>query len=123
MELRDLGCESRQFGDERQICLVGGSVQRGLARWADIRRLDIDDARDTLTRWSALEGERPLPRSTTRWLRVGLRLLAAVQSDIAFNLTFELLYSLLQLRILFEQRLVLTDQEGDLRCLLGILLQ
>jgi hypothetical protein len=70
-----------------------------------------------------LEAERALSSSAPRWLRVSLGRLAAVRGDIAFDLPLELLYPLLQTSILFDEYLNLGDQEGDLRCLVSILLE
>ena len=42
-----------------------------------------------------------------------------MRRDVAFDLPLELLYPLLQTRILFDEQLVLRDQEGELSCLLG----
>jgi hypothetical protein len=128
--LGDLGREPGQLCDPRQVRLVRPTVQRRLARRADVRWFHVDDARDGVTRWSVLEGKRALPGSAPGGLRVGLGRLAAVRRDVAFDLPFQLLNALLQAGILFGQQLdlgyqlaVLGDQEGDLCRLLGILLQ
>ena len=87
--LGDLGLHTGQLGDPRQVRLVRRSIQRRLAGRADVRWFHVDDARDTVTRWSVLESEGPMSGSSTGWLRVRFGRLAAVRCDVAFDLPLE----------------------------------
>jgi len=117
--LGDLRLHRRQLGDERQIRLVRLTIQRRLAERAVVRGFHVNDARDRVTRWSLLEGERPLPRSSTGWFRVSLGRLAAVRRHVSLDLPLKLLYALLQAGILFNQELDLCGLLGNLGCLLS----
>ena len=69
------------------------------------------------------KGERSLSRTSAGWLGIHLGRFTAVGGNVALDLPLELLDALLHPGIFFDQHLDLGCLLGDLRRLLGVLLQ